>query len=135
MLLMYRFEKQVSAVEKIGGVAALSLYAYFLIQDQFVTPQMWDIVTNSINLLQCGSKIPQIISNFRNKSTGQLAFLTFLMAFGGAAARLFTVIVETNDMSYMVMMILSTSLNGILFLQFFCYWNAPAKVDKDKKDK
>lgn len=43
------------------------------------------------------SRIPQIVSNFKAKSTGQLALLTWLLNFGGSAARVFTTLQEVND--------------------------------------
>ena len=46
------------------------------------------------------SRLPQIYTNFRNKSTGQLAFFTFFLGFAGSAARLATVLVETDDFLY-----------------------------------
>jgi mannose-P-dolichol utilization defect protein 1 len=76
------------------------------------------------------SRIPQIITNFLNKSTGQLAFFTFLLNFLGGIARLGTVLVETSDFSYQLPYYVGTSLSGILVIQFLLYWNSP---QEDKK--
>src|SRR5690349_625782 len=43
------------------------------------------------------SRVPQIYSNFRAGSTGQLAFLTFFLNFIGSLARIFTTMQETKD--------------------------------------
>merc|ERR1711916_385670 len=42
-------------------------------------------------LIALSSRLPQIYTNYKRKSTGQLAFLTFFLAFGGSAARVLTV--------------------------------------------
>jgi mannose-P-dolichol utilization defect 1 len=76
------------------------------------------------------SRIPQIITNFLNKSTGQLAFFTFLLNFLGGIARLGTVLVETSDFAYQLPYYIGTSLSGILVLQFLLYWNSS---QEDKK--
>jgi len=72
------------------------------------------------------SRVPQIITNFRNQSTGQLAFFTFLLSFLGVVARLGTVLLETDDFLYQLQFILSVILNGIIVLQFILYWNNKA---------
>ena len=73
------------------------------------------------------SRLPQIYTNFRNKSTGQLAFFTFFLGFAGSAARLATVLVETDDFLYRLQYIIGTALNGMLVAQFLLYWNSGAK--------
>ena len=92
------------------------------------------------------SRIPQIWTNFRNKSTGQLAFITFFLSFAGSAARLATVMYETNDFLFQLTFMLSVFLNGFITLQFLMYWNQPKQsktipkgvktnVETDKKKK
>lgn len=46
------------------------------------------------------SKIPQIWSNFQQKSTGQLSLITQTMQFLGALARVGTTLVEPGAFSY-----------------------------------
>ena len=71
-----------------------------------------------------------------NKSTGQLALVSFLLAFGGASARLFTVLIETDDFNYAFQIGVAVVLNGSLFLQFLCYWgNSGKKVEKEDSGK
>lgn len=43
------------------------------------------------------SKIPQAWTNFKTKSTGKLALITFLLNFAGSMARIFTTLQEVND--------------------------------------
>lgn len=85
---------------------------------------MWQLVQKSNLMLLVLSRIPQIITNFTNKSTGQLAFLTFLLNFVGGIARLGTVLVETSDFMYQLQFMVGVSLSGIIIFQFFLYWNS-----------
>jgi mannose-P-dolichol utilization defect 1 len=68
------------------------------------------------------SRLPQIIINFKNQSTGQLSFLSFLLSFAGYAARLGTVLVETEDWLFRAQHITGTMLTGALIAQFILYW-------------
>eukprot|EP00462_Mataza_sp_D1_P020775 CAMPEP_0175139942 /NCGR_PEP_ID=MMETSP0087-20121206/11193_1 /TAXON_ID=136419 /ORGANISM="Unknown Unknown, Strain D1" /LENGTH=160 /DNA_ID=CAMNT_0016423029 /DNA_START=257 /DNA_END=739 /DNA_ORIENTATION=+ len=79
------------------------------------------------------SKIPQIMTNFSNKSTGQLAFITCFLNFLGCVARIFTTLTEVSDLVVLSSVVISTVLNGILFLQVVMYWGAQAKADKKNK--
>jgi len=45
------------------------------------------------------------------------------LGFGGSLARLGTVLVETDDLIYLISFLVAVSLNGILVLQFVLYWN------------
>lgn len=83
------------------------------------------------------SRVPQIITNFKNKSTGQLAFFTFLLSFLGGVARLGTVMLETDDFLYQLQYIIGVFLGGIIVGQFLLYWNtnksATVQDSGDKK--
>jgi len=70
------------------------------------------------------SRVPQIMANYRNQSTGQLAFFTFALSFLGTVARLGTVLLETDDFLYQLQFILALFLNGVIVLQFILYWNS-----------
>lgn len=64
------------------------------------------------------------MENHKNKSTGNLAFLTNIMNVGGNLARAFTVFTEaSNDYLLMAFGIIPFILNGIIFIQFLKYWN------------
>ncbi|KAG0251836.1 hypothetical protein DFQ27_008496 [Actinomortierella ambigua] len=88
--------------------------------------------TIPINL---ASKVPQIIENYRNGSTGQLSAFTVFNYFAGSLARVYTTMTEVDDMIILAGFLLSTLFNCILALQMALYWNAtpPAKAGKGKK--
>ncbi|OQS05864.1 mannose-P-dolichol utilization defect 1 protein [Thraustotheca clavata] len=87
------------------------------------------------------SRIPQVISNFKQGHTGQLAFVTLFLNLGGSAARLFTSLQETGDQVQMLGFLISVALNGMLVSQVLFYWRATdaamakeqATHDKKKK--
>ncbi|KAE9547710.1 hypothetical protein FO519_009076 [Halicephalobus sp. NKZ332] len=76
------------------------------------------------------SKGIQIRTTFKNKSTGQLAFITAALQFGGCLARILTTLTETDDRLVLLLYVIATILNGIIFAQFFIYWGSG---DKKKK--
>jgi mannose-P-dolichol utilization defect protein 1 len=64
------------------------------------------------------SRVPQIIQNFANKSTGQLSFITTFLIFAGSLARVFTTIQEVGmDASLLTGFAFGLSTSGILLLQ------------------
>jgi len=73
----------------------------------------------------------QAISNYNNKSTGQLSGVTCWMLFLGSVARVFTSIQETGDITTIVIYLITTTLNGLILAQLL-YYGAPAtkKVKK-----
>ncbi|GAA5973191.1 hypothetical protein JCM11641_006314 [Rhodosporidiobolus odoratus] len=73
--------------------------------------------------LSLSSKIPQILTNFRNGSTGQLSAFLVLNSLAGCLARVFTTRTETNDPVLFWGFLLSALLNAVLAFQLFLYWN------------
>ncbi len=70
----------------------------------------------------------QAMTNFRNGSTGQLSFLTQLLLFLGACARIFTSYQETKDMVMVMTYMVNASFNGLIFFQVIYYWNVQPKT-------
>ena len=84
-------------------------------------------------LIILGARLPQIYAIFVAKSTGNNAFITWFLNFGGALARLFTTLQEVDDMMALVVICASVVCNGIIVLQFAIYWNADVKKKEKKK--
>ncbi|CAO3591389.1 unnamed protein product [Absidia cylindrospora] len=83
--------------------------------------------------LSLASKVPQIWTNFKNKSTGQLSVFTVMNYFLGSAARVFTTWTELDDPLMLLGTLLASGLNFLLVLQVFVYWgksSAPASSAK-----
>lgn len=84
-------------------------------------------------LLNIGSRCPQILMNFRNKSTGQLSFLTFFLAFGGGSARVLTTLLnvpwEKGKAILLTQYVVAVSLNVIIICQILFYAPRKSKVE------
>ncbi|CAE7274852.1 unnamed protein product [Symbiodinium pilosum] len=65
--------------------------------------------------------LPQVVINYRNKSTGQLSFLVTAMTFGGMGARLYTTFVEVDDVALRTTMLVNFTLVSTLMMQFAIY--------------
>ena len=128
--MVYHYDSTVSIIEKIGFVAFFGVYATWLIMDTSVPENIWPMVSSSCIIFNILSRVPQIYGNFCAKSTGVLSFVTFLLAFGGAVARLATVLIESDDPLYKAQFIMSTFLNTIIMIQFALYWNSDANKSK-----
>eukprot|EP01006_Ploeotia_vitrea_P006727 TRINITY_DN1454_c0_g1_i2.p2 TRINITY_DN1454_c0_g1~~TRINITY_DN1454_c0_g1_i2.p2 ORF type:complete len:155 (-),score=12.22 TRINITY_DN1454_c0_g1_i2:131-595(-) len=75
------------------------------------------------------ARIPQIQTNFKAKSTGQLSFLTALMGLGGSVARIGTTLKETGDTIILTAFSIASVLNLIIMIQFLMYWNNKTRKD------
>lgn len=80
------------------------------------------------------ARIPQIIENFRNGHTGQLALITLGMGFAGSLARVFTSLEEVEDLQVALSFVLGAVWNTILLVQVFLYWNKTNEVLAAIKD-
>lgn len=83
--------------------------------------------------LSLASKVPQIYTNFANKSTGQLSVFAVINYFAGTTARVFTTMTELDDPLMLTGMVLASVLNGILAIQVFLYWGSKMADVKQKK--
>ena len=140
ILLIWAYNKKIEVTEKFMAVVFLGLYATLLFTPQnfgVIQKHHWGLITSSVGILNIFARVPQIITNWKNKSTGAMAFPTFLLMFLGATARLATVCVESDDLAFRAPYIIGFVLNTIIIIQFALYWNSTTdkkKVD-DKKSK
>ncbi|KAI7862032.1 hypothetical protein BDF14DRAFT_1860824 [Spinellus fusiger] len=81
--------------------------------------------------LSLASKLPQIMTNYKNKSTGQLSVFTVINYFAGSTARVFTTMTELDDTLMLVGVLLASVLNAVLVLQVFLYWGGSLYKKKD----
>lgn len=78
------------------------------------------------------SRIPQIIENYRNGSTGQLAAFTVFNYCAGSLARVYTTLVEVDDVIILSGAVFNALLNGILALQMAMYWDSWSRPSRTK---
>lgn len=81
------------------------------------------------------SRIPQIWANFRNGHTGQLAFITLGMGFGGSAARVLTSLKQVDDVVVAYGFAIACMWNLILVVQVLAYWSTTNKVLAERAEK
>lgn len=130
ILLIYNYDKSISLVEKLLFVALISTYSTWLLMDTSVPEEAWPFVTSSCILCNCMSRMPQIYSNFSNKSTGVLSFITFFLGWAGSTARFIGVLFASDDIMFISQFAISAFLNTTIIAQFGLYWN---EGKKDKK--
>lgn len=129
--LIWNYNKTVGFVEKLLVSVFFMAYGYTMFKTTMITPELWTLISSSSSLLSkyiylvfinpfCSldiiAKVPQILTNFSNKSTGQMAFVTFLLSFLGSVARLGTVLVESEDFMFRMQFIISVLLNSMIIL-------------------
>ena len=74
--------------------------------------------------LSLSSKAPQIISNYRNRSTGNLSAFAVFNALLGCIARLFTTKQEVGDPLIFWGFASAGVLNAVLAAQMLMYWRS-----------
>ncbi|RIA84414.1 monosaccharide-P-dolichol utilization protein [Glomus cerebriforme] len=82
------------------------------------------------------SKVPQIITNLKNGSTGQLSSFAVFGFTAGSLARIFTTLSEVDDDLILTGYVLASVLNVILTIQMIRYWNVEKmeKISTEKED-
>jgi len=81
--------------------------------------------------LAMASRLPQIWSSWRNKSTGQLSALTVFLIWAGCCARVYTSLQETAEDKLLISgFLLAALLNSIIFLQLIYYWKGKSTAKK-----
>jgi mannose-P-dolichol utilization defect protein 1 len=113
--LMWHFDHQISMTEKILFSAFFVGYSAVLFSGM-VPEEGWALVSSSTILLMLMSRLPQIYQNYCAKSTGHLAFITFLLMFLGSAARTATVFFESEDLMLRVQYGLGLLFGGIIMV-------------------
>lgn len=133
-LLALHYGKQNSAAAITVVALGAALYALFSHGGiTFQTLQYLQTLTIPIAL---GSKIPQIFTIFKNKSTGQLSAFAVFNYLIGSLARIYTTVTEVNDPLIFWGFLLSTGLNAVLVAQMIYYWNSkPAGAQEAKNRK
>lgn len=94
-------------------LAAYSAYGFILFGG-FLKDTQWDFVTSTSTLMNIISTSPQIWTNFKRKSTGQMAYISYFMNFFGSIARLGTVLYESDDLMVKVQYLISCGL-GLIY--------------------
>ncbi|XP_010555500.1 PREDICTED: mannose-P-dolichol utilization defect 1 protein homolog 2 [Tarenaya hassleriana] len=95
-----------------------------------IDPFLFEALYASQHAVFLFARLPQIWKNFRNKSTGELSFLTSFMNFGGSMVRVFTSIQENAPISVTMGSVLGVLTNGTILSQIVLYQKPVAPKEK-----
>lgn len=121
MLWTYMSPKTKPTIPTMVGILAFfGIVAFGSLQ---LPPSLWFCLPLSNLPLVLISRIPQIIQNFKLRSTGQLSGITTFLIFAGSLARVFTTIQEVGwDFSLLTGFFFGLSTSGTLLAQVrFCW--------------
>lgn len=76
---------------------------------------------DAVAIMVLAARLPQILVNFNNKSTGQLSLITVGLTFLGGVARIFTSIQENAGRGMVQSYVLASVMNAILTGQILYY--------------
>ncbi|EAR87711.1 PQ loop protein (macronuclear) [Tetrahymena thermophila SB210] len=135
MALFYVYGKNFSLVKLLSTYIVFGVVAGPLLL-QIAPTKLYDFAMIINMVLFFFGRAPQIYSNFKNKSTGQLAAFTVFLNLSGCIARTFTVLTEAPDFFVLLNNFEAVILNGTIFAQLLIYWkNTPARHQQQvKKD-
>lgn len=107
------------------GVIASELGLFYVMCNGVVPRRMHESLLSGQILLNISSRVPQILLNYRNGSTGQLSFLTFFLAWGGGIARVLTTALnvpwEKGKAVMLAQFSVAASLNTVVIAQILYY--------------
>jgi len=127
LLIFYYGRKFNKLFVSIFSTYFLVLYLLLNPREIISTPIITSLYGTIIPLF-ISSRIPQIWTNYVNKSSGQLALFTWIMNVGGSAARVFTTIQQTpNDHLMLASFLLAVILNGSILIQILYFGNRNIK--------
>lgn len=122
LIVIYTPGRSLGRLATIFSVLGSSAYA--LSSSSIVPQPALQLLQASSIPLALSAKLPQIASNFRLGSTGQLSAFLVLNSLLGCLARLFTTSAETGDPLLFWSFALNSLLNAVIALQMLVYWNS-----------
>ncbi|CAM9615502.1 unnamed protein product, partial [Phaeothamnion confervicola] len=113
-----------------AAAAAVGFFAAAALMYLWLPPRFYDaLMASNAPLLLC-STVPQILLNLRDGHTGQLSASTVGLKIAGAAARIFTTLVEIGPDPYILFnYALAVALNCVQLLQVFFFRDATATAN------
>jgi len=123
LLLFFQYERGFGLFFFVV-TSAYSAFFYGLLNESLIDMKMMTLLSTLSIPIFTASKLPQIYTNFKNGSTGELSVITCVLQLGGTAARVFTTLQEVDDMVILTGFLLGLVLNAIITLQIFWYWNS-----------
>lgn len=115
-----------------------ALYA-LIVHPTLVTTQHMSYLQTTAGLLAVASKLPPILTVYREGGTGQLSAFAVFNYLAGSASRIYTTLQEVPDPLILWSFVGGFLLNAVLGAQMLYYWNSPttakhaAEVDRQGK--
>ncbi|KAH6782242.1 Mannose-P-dolichol utilization defect 1 protein [Perilla frutescens var. frutescens] len=131
--VIYYFSQPLGTMTWIRGLLYCAL-APTVLGGQ-IDPMLFEALYASQHAIFFCARIPQIWANFKNKSTGELSFLTSLMNSCGSLVRVFTSLQEKAPMSVVLGSVIGIVTNGTILTQIMVYQKAPAPTPAKKEKK
>ena len=119
--ICWKYDTYQSADKNNMSFSLLLVSFLFLCYKGFFDEKIWKIIGSASTVLSMGSRIIQIYTSYKSKSTGPLSTITYGLNMMGNAARIFTSLKETNDIIMVGGFVVSFVLNLIIFLQIIYY--------------
>lgn len=132
IFMIREYNKETSSLIKLRDVVCIFGYMIFFSYATFLPDFIWKSLISSAALLNVSSKTPQIILNFRTKSTGQLSFQTWFISFFRNLWRLITII-QTTQNPYVIGNILLSVTEFFIFCAQIIFYNYVKKLFKKSK--
>ena len=111
------YSKSISTTSKIRCFSFTWIYISIFIFSSGIPEYIWRLLITTVGILNLVSKIPQIITNHRSKSTGQLSFQTYFISFIRTSWRMLTILRESSDIFVILNIFLSMSQYLIILSQ------------------
>ena len=119
--ICWKYDTYQSADKNNMSFSLLLVSFLFLCYKGLFDEKIWKIIGSASTVLSMGSRITQIYTSYKSKSTGPLSTITYGLNMMGNAARIFTSLKETNDIIMVGGFVVSFVLNLIIFLQIIYY--------------
>ena len=119
--ICWKYDTYQSADKNNMSFSLLLVSFLFLCYKGFFDEKIWKIIGSASTVLSMGSRITQLYTSYKSKSTGPLSTITYGLNMMGNAARIFTSLKETNDIIMVGGFVVSFVLNLIIFLQIIYY--------------
>ncbi|RKF77730.1 Mannose-P-dolichol utilization defect 1 protein-like protein [Golovinomyces cichoracearum] len=129
-LILHFNERNSAAALFVAGLATI---AYVLFEPTVIDIKALSYFQAASGALSVGSKIPQIITIWRQGGTGQLSAFSVFNFLLGSLARVFTTLQEVDDELILYGYIAGFALNTIITMQMIYYWNSPIRKSKERE--
>ena len=130
--ICWKYDTEQTSDKNNMSFSLLLVSFLFLCYKGLFTEQIWKIIGSASTVLSMGSRITQILTSYKTKSTGPLSTITYGLNMLGNSARIFTTLKETKDLIMAGGFVVSFILNLIIFLQII-YYNRKSKDTKKEE--